>query len=203
MLNKHKHPDIKYGFMNGINPSDFILLEFILKKIGITKEILIEEYNTYKNNENKERSKMLDKTKYKLKHKLMKWLEIEQIQYNLKEYIRQNNKDIFNHESNIKNCEKLICEQQEQINALNRTLQSIVSVGTDVDSRRPTEGSRSWAVVCIEGRYNIVKFIDLQGQDYRSILDYLKQFECSRRVIDTPYKQMFNEDFIWFSNNNK
>jgi hypothetical protein len=164
---------------------------------------------------------MFDKTKNKLKYKLMKWLEIEQLLYNLKGYIVQNNKDMFNHTMNIKNCEKLIddnwesttrnfnelskkcintySEQQEQINALNRTLQSVVSLGTDVV--RPTEGSKSWAVVCIEGRYNIVKFIDLQGQDYRHILDYLKQFECSRRVIDTPYKQMFEESFVWFGDN--
>jgi len=149
---------------------------------------------------------MFNKTKNKLKYKLIKWLEIEQSQHNLK--------------NNIKNCENLTkdnweaternfnglskrvtntySEQQEQIDALNKTLQSVISLGTDVDSR-PSQGSKSWAVVCIEGRYNIVKFIDLQGQDFRGILDYLKQFECSRRVIDTPYKQMFEENFVWFN----
>lgn len=146
---------------------------------------------------------MFNKTKNKLKYKLMKWLEVEQLQSDHKEYIRKNDRNIFNYERNLENSHKIEQQQEEQIDALNRTLRSIVSIGTDIDTRRPTQGSRSWAVVCIEGRYNIVKFIDLQGQDCRQMLDYLKQFECSRRVIDIPYTQMFEENFVWFEDNNK
>lgn len=164
---------------------------------------------------------MFKKTKQNLKVKLKTWLEIDNLE--IKSRKNQRNIENLNQENkldkkDIKHCEELIdgnwkatksnfnqlskkCintynEQQEQIDAINRTLQSVISVGADIDAR-PYEGSRSWAVVCIEGRCNVVKFIDLHGQDYRYILDFLKQFECSRRVIDAPYKEMFLENFTF------
>lgn len=158
---------------------------------------------------------MFNKLKIKLKYKLMNWLEVEKLQKDYKEYIENNNTNINdcryliksnweaierNFNSLNKRCVNIDIHREEQINALNRTLQSVVSIGTDVDNA-PRDYNKSWAVVCIEGRYNIVKFIDMQGQDYRYILDFLKQFECSRRVVDAPYKQMFEDSFVWFDDN--
>lgn len=159
---------------------------------------------------------MFEKLKTKIKYKLMNWLEIERLQKDYKEYIENN--DI-----NITDCNNLInsnwktiehnfnnlnrrfintdIHREEQINALNRTLQNVVSIGADICE--PYDKNRSWAVVCIEGKHNIVKFIDMQGQDYRYILEFLKQFECSRRVIDAPYKEMFEDSFVWFNDNKR
>lgn len=166
---------------------------------------------------------MFKKIKIKLKNKLIDFLELGQFKSHYRNYIEENNKDKFLVVNDIRECECLInnnkeqikekwkateCtlnklskefkntyqEQQEQINIISRTLQSVISVGADVDSR-PLAVSHSWAVICIEGRYNVIKFIDLHGKDYRYIIDFLKQFECSRKVIDAPYKEMFLENF--------
>ena len=83
---------------------------------------------------------------------------------------------------------------QEELGIVKNTLRNIVSVGADVV---PAEMSRehSWAVVCIEGNCNIVKFIDLKGKDFHYILDVLKQYEGSRMCIDAPPISMFKKEF--------
>ena len=77
-------------------------------------------------------------------------------------------------------------------NIVKNTLRNVVSVGADIQRGND---NRSWAVVCIEGNYNVVKFYDLHGQDYRTMLDFLKQFEGSRMCIDAPRECMFEDDF--------
>ena len=82
---------------------------------------------------------------------------------------------------------------REDINILQNTIRNVVSVGSDI--RHGQDHDRSWAVVCIEGNYNVVKFIDMHGADYRYILDFLKQFEGSRMVIDAPNPGYFENIF--------
>lgn len=57
---------------------------------------------------------------------------------------------------------------------------------------------RSWAVICVEGNINIVKFIDLDTKDARDVLDFLKHFEAGRHCIDVPYKEMFYDGLFKF-----
>lgn len=166
----------------------------------------------------KGRVHMLDKFKNKLKLKISNWLELDRINENTKrinqcEINYYNYKIKINHELN-ENTEKInqcevnhynykhkvnheLHEKDNQIDVINKTLQSVISIGADVAPNKYA-GNRSWAVVCIEGkRGNVVKFMDLQGQDYRYILDFLKQFECGRRVIDAPHREMFVDSFIF------
>lgn len=82
---------------------------------------------------------------------------------------------------------------KEDIDILHNTIRNVVSVGADVYHDRGSE--RSWAVICIEGNYNVVKFIDLHGADYREILNYLKRYEGSRMVVDAPRYLMFEDAF--------
>lgn len=142
---------------------------------------------------------MFDKLKNKIKVKMIKWLELDTFKEDYKQYINKNEKDKYNFKNSINSTiNNTYNEHSEQINALNRTLQSVISLGVDIKPNMYTK-DRSWAVVCIEGKYNIVKLIDMQGQDYRYILDFLKQFECSRKVIDAPCKQMFEDSFVFFN----
>jgi len=136
---------------------------------------------------------MFTRLKDKLRIKVINWLELDRIN-ELKDRIYQCE---LNHSELIYNIEKDLDEKDNQIEALNRTLQSVVSLGADVVRNNEYKHSGSWAVVCIEGKHNIVKFIDLYGADYRCMLEFLKQFECSRRVIDAPYKEMFVDSFIF------
>jgi hypothetical protein len=90
--------------------------------------------------------------------------------------------------------DKKISFNKEDIDILHNTIRNVVSVGADVVPNI-VNGERSWAVVCIEGNYNIVKFVDLHGADYRRILDFLKQYEGSRMVIDAPSFTYFEKEF--------
>lgn len=85
-----------------------------------------------------------------------------------------------------------ISNVSKDCNIVKNTLRNVVSVGSDIERGND---NRSWAVVCIEGNYNVVKFYDLHGQDYRTMLDFLKQFEGSRMCIDAPRGCMFEDDF--------
>lgn len=78
---------------------------------------------------------------------------------------------------------------QESVNTLHNTVENVVHIGTDI---RVNERGYSWAVVCIEGKMNIVKFIDLDRKNAREIFEFLKHFEAGRHCVDTPYKQMFD-----------
>lgn len=85
-----------------------------------------------------------------------------------------------------------ISKVSKDCDIVKNTLRNVVSVGADIERGND---NRSWAVVCIEGNYNVVKFYDLHGQDYRTMLDFLKQFEGSRMCIDAPRVCMFEDDF--------
>ena len=51
----------------------------------------------------------------------------------------------------------------------------------------PRNTKYNWAVVCVDGRPEYVKFIPLNNHDARSVLQYLKQFEYSKHTIDSPF----------------
>ena len=78
---------------------------------------------------------------------------------------------------------------QESVNTLHNTVENVVHIGTDVRENRGY--GHSWAVICVEGKLNIVKFINLDRKDAREIFDFLKHFEAGRHCVDTPYKEMF------------
>ena len=94
--------------------------------------------------------------------------------------------------SETKHLGNSISNVSKDCNIVKNTLRNVVSVGADIQRGND---NRSWAVVCIEGNYNVVKFYDLHGQDYRTMLDFLKQFEGSRMCIDAPRECMFEDDF--------
>ena len=74
------------------------------------------------------------------------------------------------------------------IRSLKTTVESVVHIGTDVHYN---ERQCSWAVICIEGKVNIVKFVELNRMDAMAIMRFLKQFEAGRHCIDAPHKDMF------------
>lgn len=112
-------------------------------------------------------------------------------EYNLSELSRVNER-ISKESSRFSN---QIRKNQEDIDTLHNTIRNVVSIGADVVHNMGND--RSWAVICIEGNYNVVKFVDLHGADYHSILNYLKQFEGSRMCIDAPGGKWFEKEFKW------
>lgn len=110
----------------------------------------------------------------------------------IKEKTDNINNNINSHKQYINNSVK---ENEIAIRKIYNTVENIVNIGTDV--HRENSG-HSWAVICIEGNMNIVKFIDLDRQNAREILDFLKHFEVGRHCIDTPYKEMFYNGLFKF-----
>jgi hypothetical protein len=73
-------------------------------------------------------------------------------------------------------------------------MNSICDVGTDIGLY---SDDHSWAVICIHGKVDYVRFIDMRREDVMTITKFLKNFEYSNRVTDSPlnYKVML-EDMI-------
>jgi hypothetical protein len=117
--------------------------------------------------------------KYWLKNKLIEFLGIDKIVNLLDKHI-DNNESIFKELKNLiynlnyntkKELKNDISHFQGSVNALHNTVENIVHIGTDV--HRENTG-HSWAVVCVEGKINIIKFVDLDRKDAREIFDFLK-----------------------------
>ena len=131
----------------------------------------------------------------KIKQKIKDWLfaeELKDIQQIKKEYeyvikTYKRSKDLLTEAYNehIKSRE-IIVDCQKLMN-------SICDVGTDIGLYH----DHSWAVICIHGKVDYVRFIDMRQEDVRTIVKFLKNFEYSNRITDSPlgHKQ-FLEDMI-------
>lgn len=75
-------------------------------------------------------------------------------------------------------------------------MESILDVGVDVSDPKTQE--YSWAVICVKGHPEYVKFVNLTGQDASQVLQFLKHFEQSNVTLDSPvyFRQMFENRFV-------
>ena len=65
-----------------------------------------------------------------------------------------------------------------------KLVNSLMDVGVDIELY---PNDYSWAIICIKGRPEYVKFIPLNYKDARDIMIFLKHFEYSNRVVDSPF----------------
>jgi hypothetical protein len=144
----------------------------------------------------------MNKFKVWLINKLKMYLEIDILEEKLNTGVNEIENAKFNINTDIKNIDdridliyKDVCNNKDDINTIHTTIENVVHIGTDV---RQYRGEHSWAVVCIEGNMNIVKFVDLNGRYARDILDFLKQFEAGRHCIDTPNSPIFYSELFKF-----
>mgnify|MGYP004667062445 CR=1 FL=1 len=107
----------------------------------------------------------------------MGWLRCK-----VKDWLRE---EVFKEElSSIKSM-KLQCENTlNKVNEMKSLYQQITNVGVDVDYH----GKNSWAVICIDGHSEYVKFVDLKGFEARDIENFLRRFEKSNIVVDSPFR---------------
>lgn len=145
----------------------------------------------------------MDRLKNWLRYKIVEFLGIDTLSNLIDKHIDNNENafrevtnTVYNLNHNTRNeLQNNISHCQQSVNTLHSTIENVVHIGTDV--YQETRG-HSWAVVCIEGKMNIVKFVDLDRKDGRYVLDFLKQFEAGRHCIDTPYKEMFYDGLFKF-----
>lgn len=72
-------------------------------------------------------------------------------------------------------------------------MNSICDVGMDVGFK---SNDHSWAIICVHGKMDYVKFVDMSHRDIMEIAHFLKKFEYSNRVTDSPICKNIFEDAI-------
>ncbi len=97
----------------------------------------------------------------KLKEKFKRWL--------LKEEIERN-------EILFETARKKCVEMESRI----KDVLGTIEVAVDVH-----EYNDSWAVICVNGKSDYVKFCNLGASDLREIQSFLKRFEYSKRIVDS------------------
>ena len=137
------------------------------------------------------------KLKEKLRNKLKKWLfadEIQRINYiekNIGESVhrfRMASVQLGDAETQLHNAEK-------EVEECRKLLTQLVDIGGEGGFHSE---DHSWAVICIEGHPEYVKFLPLNSGDARDVLRFLKQFEYSKRIVDSPiaFKGMLKNRFL-------
>lgn len=107
----------------------------------------------------------------------MSWLKCK-----IKDWLRE---EVFKEDIDSIKSMKLQCENTlNEVNKIKSLYQQITNVGVDVDYY----GKNSWAVICIDGHPEYVKFVDLKESEARDIENFLRRFERSNIVIDSPFR---------------
>nr|DAX70998.1 MAG TPA: hypothetical protein [Caudoviricetes sp.] len=123
----------------------------------------------------------------KLKEKIRKWLleilhpDIDALKNEINESTTALRFATNNCNEAARQCQISIQQNEEMKKMYNQITDVAVDVGFH-------DSERSWAVVCVEGRPEYVKFIPLSGADARTIMNFLRQFQYSRLIVDSPLK---------------
>lgn len=62
------------------------------------------------------------------------------------------------------------------------TLEKTLNLGVDIAIR----DHDSWAVICVQGRTDYVKFLKLPSNDIREIQLFLRKFQMANQIVDAP-----------------
>jgi hypothetical protein len=138
---------------------------------------------------------LIKKINATIKEKIKNWLfadELKDIQ-ELKNQYEHIIKKYEYSESLLTEARKEHMKSRDIIVDCHKYMNSICDVGTDIG----LYNDHSWAVICIHGKIDYVRFIDMRREDVMTITKFLKNFEYSNRVTDSPlnYKVML-EDMI-------
>lgn len=131
----------------------------------------------------------------RLKEKLKQWLFCEEINdiQSIKEQSEMLFKEIRTANGNAQQAEILHKQSAQLLDECHKFMNSICDVGTDMGFQST---DHSWAVICVHGKIDYVKFVDMSQKDIREIVNFLKCFEDSNRVTDSPLHKGYLEDMI-------
>lgn len=137
----------------------------------------------------------------KLKDKLKKWLfsdeikrlEVLEVCYKDQiEWCKERADDVYRASEksrlNYQKCEK-------ELEECRKLLTQFCEIGTDVGF---LDNEHSWAVICIAGKPEYVKFMPLNHRDAHDVLNFLKRFQYSKHIIDSPiaFRQMVKDRIL-------
>ena len=143
--------------------------------------------------------KLLTQLSTTIKQKIKNWLlsdELGDIQKLKGQY--EHIIEMYKHsEARLVEAHKEHMKSRDIIVDCHKYMNSICDVGTDIGFY---SDDHSWAVICIHGKVDYVKFVDMSHKDVMSIAKFLKNFEYSNRVTDSPlnYKAMLEDTIIKF-----
>lgn len=126
-----------------------------------------------------------------LKEKLKEWLFASEIQR-----INSLEKSIDDAVYRFRMASVQLDNAENELNECRRLLTQFCDVGVDVGFYT---SEHSWAVICVAGRPEYVKFLPLNGENTREVINFLKRFQDSHRIIDSPiaFRRMIDDKF-WF-----
>lgn len=133
----------------------------------------------------------------KLKEKIRKWL-LEILQPDIDALKNEINESTTELRFAKNNCNEAALQCQisiQQNEEMKKMYSRITDVAVDVGFH---DVEHSWAVVCVEGRPEYVKFIPLSGADARTVMNFLRQFQYSQPIVDSPlrFKDKLKRYFI-------
>lgn len=122
-----------------------------------------------------------------IKEKLYNFFSLEKIIENkVREEVEQAKREFYN-------AKRELDDAIYNYKQAKKIVDDIIQVGVDVDLYNP---NNNWAVICIGGNTDYVRFIDMSGSNIREILSFLRQFEPRSLKVDAPYnlkKQAFTK----------
>lgn len=123
----------------------------------------------------------------KLKEKIRKWLlEILQPDIDaLKNEIVESNTTLKIATNSYNEAARQCQISTKQNEEMKKMCNQITDVAVDVGFH---DSEHSWAVVCIAGRPEYVKFIPLSRADARTVMNFLRQFQYSQLIVDSPLR---------------
>lgn len=130
----------------------------------------------------------------RLKERIKNWLFSEELK--TIENIKNENEYLYNitlsaanaynyAKEEHKRAKKLSLDAKQLTEDCQKMMNQICDVGTDVGFR---SDDHSWAVVCVKGKPEYIKFVPLGGADTREIINFLKRFQYSNHIIDSPFR---------------
>lgn len=132
----------------------------------------------------------------KIKEKIVNWIfkdeitkmknDIDLHNKQMEDEIAKFKKTVMAHNKYLTNAETTLIKSTEAIEKCRKTMNSICDVGVDVNLRGQYE---NWAVICVHGRTEFVKFVQFSQRDIYEIIGFLKQFEYSNKRIDAPHPE--------------
>ena len=133
----------------------------------------------------------------KLKEKIRIWL-LEILQPNIDALKNEIDESTTTLRFATNNCNEAASQCQistKQNEEMKKMYNQITDVAVDVGFH---DLEHSWAVVCVEGRPEYVKFIPLSGADARTVMNFLRQFQYSQPIVDSPlrFKDKLQRYFI-------
>lgn len=118
-----------------------------------------------------------------IRRKLRKWLGIEFIESQIADI----KADILTLDAEIKidrhNNNMITKKHEEQMHVV----QSYLQVAVDVHNPMHQCSNMSWAVICIKGKADYVRFVNLGHKEIRDISRFIRQFETNNTMVDFPY----------------